>query len=393
MQYDFDTPIDRTHTWSIKHDFKKENGKADDILPLWVADMDFRSPDSVVEALKKAVDHGIFGYSRADESYFDAVAAWYQKRHHLTLQPEWMTCTPGIVFALSIAVRAFTQEGDAVLIQPPVYHPFSRAILRNKRTLVENPLVLKDGHYEMDLEDLEQKVLDEHVKLMILCNPHNPVGRVWTREELTALADICLRHHVYVISDEIHGDFVWQGHEQTPYASISEEACLHSMMCTAPSKTFNLAGMATSNLFIPDPEMRRQFRSELLDVGQENMNRLGLFACRAAYEGGGEWLDQLIGYLAGNLALVRDFCKNRVPQIQLVEPEGTYLAWLDCRELGMTDDELMAFFSDDAKVWLDPGTHSGEQGSGFMRFNLGSSRSVIAQALDQIEAAWKKRNA
>lgn len=393
MQYDFDTPIDRTHTWSIKHDFKKENGKADDILPLWVADMDFRSPDSVVEALKKAVDHGIFGYSRADESYFDAVAAWYQKRHHLTLQPEWMTCTPGIVFALSIAVRAFTQEGDAVLIQPPVYHPFSRAILRNKRTLVENPLVLKDGHYEMDLEDLEQKVLDEHVKLMILCNPHNPVGRVWTREELTALADICLRHHVYVISDEIHGDFVWQGHEQTPYASISEEACLHSMMCTAPSKTFNLAGMATSNLFIPDPEMRRKFRSDLLDVGQENMNRLGLFACRAAYEGGGEWLDQLIGYLAGNLALVRDFCKNRVPQIQLVEPEGTYLAWLDCRELGMTDDELMAFFSDEAKVWLDPGTHSGEQGSGFMRFNLGSSRSVIAQALDQIEAAWKKRNA
>lgn len=393
MQYDFDTPIDRTHTWSIKHDFKKENGKADDILPLWVADMDFRSPDSVVEALKKAVDHGIFGYSRADESYFDAVAAWYQKRHHLTLQPEWMTCTPGIVFALSIAVRAFTQEGDAVLIQPPVYHPFSRAILRNKRTLVENPLVLKDGHYEMDLEDLEQKVLDEHVKLMILCNPHNPVGRVWTREELTALADICLRHHVYVISDEIHGDFVWQGHEQTPYASISEEACLHSMLCTAPSKTFNLAGMATSNLFIPDPEMRRKFRSELLDVGQENMNRLGLFACRAAYEGGGEWLDQLIGYLAGNLALVRDFCKNRVPQIQLVEPEGTYLAWLDCRELGMTDDELMAFFSDEAKVWLDPGTHSGEQGSGFMRFNLGSSRSVIAQALDQIEAAWKKRNA
>lgn len=393
MQYDFDTPIDRTHTWSIKHDFKKENGKADDILPLWVADMDFRSPDSVVEALKKAVDHGIFGYSRADESYFDAVAAWYQKRHHLTLQPEWMTCTPGIVFALSIAVRAFTQEGDAVLIQPPVYHPFSRAILRNKRTLVENPLVLKDGHYEMDLEELEQKVLDEHVKLMILCNPHNPVGRVWTREELTTLADICLRHHVYVISDEIHGDFVWQGHEQTPYASISEEACLHSMMCTAPSKTFNLAGMATSNLFIPDPEMRRKFRSELLDVGQENMNRLGLFACRAAYEGGGEWLDQLIGYLAGNLALVRDFCKNRVPQIQLVEPEGTYLAWLDCRELGMTDDELMAFFSNEAKVWLDPGTHSGEQGSGFMRFNLGSSRSVIAQALDQIEAAWKKRNA
>ena len=389
MQYDFDTPIDRTHTWSIKHDFKKENGKADDILPLWVADMDFRSPDSVVEALKKAVDHGIFGYSRADESYFDAVAAWYQKRHHLTLQPEWMTCTPGIVFALSIAVRAFTQEGDAVLIQPPVYHPFSRAILRNKRTLVENPLVLKDGHYEMDLEELEQKVLDEHVKLMILCNPHNPVGRVWTREELTALADICLRHHVYVISDEIHGDFVWQGHEQTPYASISEEACLHSMMCTAPSKTFNLAGMATSNLFIPDPEMRRKFRSELLDVGQENMNRLGLFACRAAYEGGGEWLDQLIGYLAGNLALVRDFCKNRVPQIQLVEPEGTYLAWLDCRELKLSQKDLNEFFVDKAHLALNDGEMFGKEGIGFMRLNVASPRCIIEKAMKQLADAYQ----
>ena len=389
MQYDFDTPIDRTHTWSIKHDFKKENGKADDILPLWVADMDFRSPDSVVEALKKAVDHGIFGYSRADESYFDAVAAWYQKRHHLTLQPEWMTCTPGIVFALSIAVRAFSQEGDAVLIQPPVYHPFSRAILRNKRTLVENPLVLKDGHYEMDLEDLEQKVLDEHVKLMILCNPHNPVGRVWTREELTALADICLRHHVYVISDEIHGDFVWQGHEQTPYASISEEACLHSMMCTAPSKTFNLAVMATSNLFIPDPEMRRKFRSELLDVGQENMNRLGLFACRAAYEGGGEWLDQLIGYLAGNLALVRDFCKNRVPQIQLVEPEGTYLAWLDCRELKLSQKDLNEFFVDKAHLALNDGEMFGKEGIGFMRLNVASPRCIIEKAMKQLADAYQ----
>lgn len=389
MRYDFDTPIDRNNTWSIKHDLKKENGKAEDILPLWVADMDFRSPDSVIEALEGAVRHGIFGYSRADESYFNSIAAWYQKRHHLTLKEEWMTCTPGIVFALSIAVRAFTQEGDAVLIQPPVYHPFSRAILRNGRRLVENPLLYQNGSYKMNLEELEQKVLDEHVKLMILCNPHNPVGRVWTRDELSALSDICLRHHVYVISDEIHGDFVWRGYEQIPYATISEEACLHSLTCTAPSKTFNLAGMSTSNIFIPDPEMRCKFRSELLDVGQENMNRLGLFACRAAYEGGEEWLDELITYLSENLSLVRDFCKNRVPQIKLVEPEGTYLAWLDCHGLGMNDDELMDFFSNEAKVWLDPGTHSGEQGSGFVRFNLGSPRSVIKQALDQIENAWK----
>lgn len=391
MKYDFDTVIDRNNTWSIKHDFKKENGKADDILPLWVADMDFRSPESVIDALKAAASHGIFGYSRADDSYFEAIATWYKKRHKLNLKQEWMTCTPGIVFAISIAVQAFTQKGDAVLIQPPVYHPFSRAIVRNERTLVENPLIYENGRYRMDLEDLEQKVLDEHVKLMILCNPHNPVGRVWTRDELTALSEICLRHHVYVVSDEIHGDFVWPGHEQIPYASVSEEACLHSMICTSPSKTFNLAGLSTSNLFIPEPEMRRKFRSVLLNVGQENMNRLGLFACRAAYEGGEEWLEELIPYLAENLSLVREFCDKRVPQIHLVEPEGTYLAWLDCHELGMDDDELMNFFSEKAKVWLDPGTHSGKQGSGFVRLNLGSPRSVIVQALDRIESAWNKR--
>ena len=387
MQYDFDTPIDRTHTWSIKHDFKKENGKADDILPLWVADMDFRSPDSVVEALKKAVDHGIFGYSRADESYFDAVAAWYQKRHHLTLQPEWMTCTPGIVFALSIAVRAFTQEGDAVLIQPPVYHPFSRAILRNKRTLVENPLVLKDGHYEMDLEDLEQKVLDEHVKLMILCNPHNPVGRVWTREELTALADICLRHHVYVISDEIHGDFVWQGHEQTPYASISEEACLHSMMCTAPSKTFNLAGLVGSYHIVYNSWWRDRMEKESSLSHYNMMNVLSMHALIGAYKPEGyEWTDELCEVLTGNIDFACDYIEKHFEGVTVSKPQGTYMLFVDCTDWckahGKTIEDV-EHACWDVGAAIQDGTMF--FGPCHLRMNLASPRSRIEEAFHRMD--------
>lgn len=393
MEYNFDTVIARTNTWSIKHDFKEENGMADDILPLWVADMDFKSPACVADALNKAVEHGVFGYTKADGSYFDAISSWYRRRFHWNLQKEWMVCAPGVVFSISVALRAFTKEGDAVIIQPPVYHTFRRAIKRNRRTLIENPLIFKNNRYTMDLEDFEKKVSENNVKLMILCNPHNPVGRVWTREELDGLSKICLRHDVFVISDEIHGDFIWPGYVETPYASLSEQAALHSMTCTAPSKTFNLAGFQTSNLFIPDEKKRNILKSELMDIGQENINRMGLIACKAAYEGGEEWLEQVISYLRGNLELMSDFTKNRIPQIRLVEPEGTYLAWLDCRELGMTQEELNKFFSEEAKVWLDPGDHSGIEGSGFMRFNLGSPRSVISEALDRIEAAWKKRSA
>ena len=392
MKYDFDQIIDRNNTWSIKHDLKKENNKPEDVLPLWVADMDFVSPKCVVDTLKQVSEHGVFGYTKADERYFAAVSAWYERRFHWKIEKEWMVTTPGIVFAISVAIKAFTEAGDAVLIQPPVYHPFRRAIERNHRTLVENPLVLENGRYRMDLADFEQKVVDNHVKLMILCNPHNPIGRVWTREELTALSAICLRHHVFVISDEIHGDFIWPGHVQTPYASISEETRMHSMTCTAPSKTFNLAGLQTSNILIPDPVMRHKMYSEILDLGADGINRMGQFACEAAYRAGEGWLEQLLEYLYGNLALVREFTRTRMTEIQLVEPEGTYLAWLDCRGMKMTEEELIHFFSNEAKVWLDHGSHSGKEGEGFMRFNLGSPRSVIAEALDRIEGAWKKRN-
>ena len=385
MEYNFDKIIDRNHTWSIKHDFKETFGQEQDVIPLWVADMDFESPAPVIAALKRAVDHGVFGYSRADDRYYDALNDWYAKRFDWRPKKEWLVATPGVVFALSVALLAFTEPGDAVLIQPPVYHPFRRAILRNHRELVENPLILKDGQYQMDLADLEQKIEEHQVKLMILCSPHNPIGRVWTREELDALSAVCLRHHVFVISDEIHGDFVWPGHRQLPYASLSEDCAMNSMICTAPSKTFNLAGLSTSNILIPNEERRRKLKSALLDLGQENINRMGLIACAAAYHGGEEWLEQLLCYLQGNLELVRQFCK-KTEMIKLIEPEGTYLAWLDCRGMKRSEEELLAFFKK-AGVWLDPGTHSGAEGEGFMRFNLASPRVVIEKALEQIGAA------
>ena len=393
MQYHFDEIVDRSHTWSIKHDLKEANGKPADILPLWVADMDFRSPDGVREALKQAADHGIFGYSQADGSYFAAIRDWYKKRFGWEWQEEWMICTPGIVFAIFAAVQSFTKEGDGILIQPPVYHPFSRAVIRNRRCLVTAPLTLSDGRYRMDLDRVEAAVRGGDVPLMILCNPHNPVGRVWTREELGALEAICERYGVFVISDEIHGDFSWPGHPVTPYASLSGAAAAGSMTATAPSKTFNLAGLSTSNIFIADPDRRRRFQDVLLDIGQENMNRMGLIACRAAYEGGEEWLEELLSYLKGNLDLVRRFTEKGSVPIRLIEPDGTYLAWLDCRGMEMTDEELDEFFSQKARVWLDPGVHSGEEGSGFMRLNLGSPRSIIEEALGRIEAAWEKQNA
>lgn len=388
MKYDFDRETDRRNTWSVKHDLKEKYKKPADCIPLWVADMDFCSPDCVKQALSETIEHGIFGYSQADDRYYETVLSWYERRMGWKPEKEWIVCTPGIVFALSMAVQAFSKEGDRVLIQTPVYGPFRKAIERNGRIAVENPLILKDGRYEMDLAGLEKTIETEQVTLMLLCSPHNPGGRVWDEEELRSVSEICQRHHVFVVSDEIHGDLIYPGRRQIPYASLSEDAAAHCMVCTSPSKTFNLAGLTLSNLFIPDPEARRTFNRTLARAGMDNINRMGMVACTAAYRHGEEWLEELLSYLEGNLALLRDFTKNRVPQIDLIEPNGTYLAWLDCRRLGWSDEELDHFFSHTARVWLEPGTDFGNRGSGFMRINLASSRSVIKEALDRIEKAW-----
>jgi cystathionine beta-lyase len=387
MSYDFDELIDRRGTWSIKHDFAAERGKPEDLLPLWVADMDFKTPPAVTEALLKAVSHGIYGYSESKQEYFEAVSHWYRERFGWMVQREWLVKTPGVVYAIACAVRALTKEGDAVLIQQPVYYPFSETIRVNKRKLIDNPLVYENGAYRMDLEDFEAKIILHKVKLFILCSPHNPIGRVWTKEELLKLGDICVKHGVFVVSDEIHSDFTYPGYQHSVFADLKEEFLHRTITCTAPSKTFNLAGLQVSNIFIEDSSIRRRFREEITASGYSQLNTMGLIACRAAYEQGGPWLEELKTYLSGNLQLIREYLKEKLPQVKLIEPEGTYLVWLDFSDLGLGENELEKLIVGHAKLWLDAGTMFGEEGRGFQRMNIACPREIIKKALIQLENA------
>ncbi len=387
MSYHFDENIDRRGTWSIKHDFAAERGKPVDLLPLWVADMDFKTAPPIVEALHQAVDHGIYGYTESKQEYFEAVASWFREKFGWEVKREWLVKTPGVVYGIACAVRAFTGEGEAVLIQKPVYYPFSETILANHRKLVNNPLVYRDGTYHVDYADMEDKIIKNRVKLFLLCSPHNPVGRVWTEEELIRMGDICMKHGVVVVSDEIHSDFIYSGYQHSIYATLKEEYLNHSVICTSPSKTFNLAGLQISNFFIANPSLRRRFRAEIVASGYSQLNTMGLVACRAAYEKGGPWLEELKTYLAGNLQLVREFLKERLPQIKLVEPQGTYLVWLDCTALGLSEQELEKLIVEKAKLWLDGGTMFGEEGSGFQRVNIACPRDLLHKALLLLEKA------
>jgi len=389
MAYDFDRVVERRNTDSLKFDYAKKRGRPEDILPLWVADMDFPAPPEVLSALRERVDHGIFGYSdAADSTYFDTVNHWYQTRFGYTFQESWLTKTPGVVYALCVAIRAFTREGDGVLIQPPVYYPFTESVVENNRVLAQNVLVEHDGQYSVDLIDFERKIVEHNVKLFLLCSPHNPVGRVWKREELLAMGDICLRHEVVVVSDEIHADFVYPGFQHSVFASLKPEFEAITITCTAPSKTFNLAGLQIANIFIADPSLRKKFRTEVNASGYSQPNVMGLIASRAAYEHGADWLDELLVYLRGNLDYLRDFLARDIPRIRLVEPEGTYLAWLDCRALGLSDAVLNHWITRTAKLWLDAGTMFGAGGEGFVRLNYACPRATLTQALLQLKAAY-----
>ncbi len=389
MNCRFDTVIDRKGTNSVKYDFAKERGKKEDALPLWVADMDFQAPEAVSQALAAAVQHGVFGYSNTKEEYFNAVHQWYLQRFGWDTQRNWLVKTPGVVYAISTAIRALTQKGDAVLIQRPVYYPFSESILKNERVLINSPLVYSDGKYSMDFKDFEEKIVQNHVKLFILCSPHNPVGRVWTKDELIRVGDICLKHGVLVVSDEIHADFVYPGNKHLVFAGLKPEFAQFTITCTAPSKTFNLAGLQTSNIFITNEKIRRLFQAEIRRSGYDEPNAMGIIACQAAYEHGGEWLDELKAYLLGNVEYLRGFLQSRVPQVKLVEPQGTYLVWLDFRALGLSDRELDELVSDRAGLWLDDGTMFGPEGTGFQRVNIACPRSTLEQALERLEAAVK----
>ena len=387
MPYDFNEIIERRGTNSLKYDFSAERCKPDDVIPLWVADMDFRSPPAVTEALVKACEHGIFGYTEVKLPYFETVHDWYLRHFQWDAQASWLVKTPGVVYAICTAIRALTQPGESVLIQRPVYYPFTDAILDNDRALINNPLVLKDGRYSVDLEDFEAKITEHDVKLFILCNPHNPVGRVWTKEELTAMGDICLKHGVMVVSDEIHADFTYPGHRHTVFAGIKPEFSEITITCTAPSKTFNLAGLQISNIFISRRDIRHAFRKALYSTGYCQLNTLGLVACEAAFKNAYPWLDELRVYLKGNMDFIRSFLKEELPQIRLVEPEGTYLVWLDCRGLGMSDDELDHFIVSEAKLWLDKGTMFGPEGEGFQRINIACPRATLEKAFGQLKCA------
>ena len=387
VTYDFDRIVDRRNTDCLKYDFAVQRGRPKDVLPFWVADMDFSIAQEIEDALVKRCQHGIFGYSEATDGYFAALQNWYLKHFNWQVQRPWLIKTPGVVFALAMAVKAFTEPGDGVLVQQPVYYPFTEVIRDNDREVVNAPLALVNGPYEIDFADLEQKLADPKVKLMFLCSPHNPVGRVWTKEELLKVGDLCLKYNVITVSDEIHSDFVWDDNVHTPFATLGEEYQQNCIVCTAPSKTFNLAGLQVSNIFISNQKLRRAFRKQIDAAGYSQLNTLGLVACQAAYTYGEEWLTQVKAYIRSNITFVDDYLKQNLPQIKMLPIEGTYLVWLDCSALGMTADEREQWLWHEAKLWLDGGGIFGKEGEAFERINVACPRATLLQGLEQLKAA------
>ena len=385
-KYDFETIIDRRGTGCLKWDAWSRRGHASDDLPLWVADMDFKTVPAAMDALIERVQHGVYGYTMATDGYYSAVQNWFETRHGWRPEREWFVKTPGVVFALAMAVTSFTQPGDAVVIQPPVYYPFRLMIQDNGRKMVTSPLLYEDGRYTMDYEGFERTLEESGAKLFILCNPHNPVGRCWTEEELRRIGEICLRHHVLVVADEIHADFARKGFRHVPFASLGEEFANNAVICTAPSKTFNLAGLQLSNIFIPNPDLRAAFKRTLGRTGYDEPSVFGVTATQACYEHGAEWLDQLKEVLDVNLGVL-EAAVGRMDGVRLVPLESTYLPWLDCSGLGLDDAGIKRLVEQDAKLWLDLGTMFGPEGSGFVRMNLASPTSVIEEACARLEGA------
>ena len=386
MVYDFDKVIDRTTKNSAKWTLMKQLTGYDDLIPLWVADMDFACPPPVVEALKERAAHPIFGYTVPTEGYHQGVIKWMDKRHDWKgVEKDWILWTPGVVAGFSIAIQAYSQPGDKVVIQPPVYYPFRNQILGTGRQIVENPLKNENGYYKMDFEDLEAKI-DNRTKMIILCSPHNPISRVWTKEELQKLAEICEKKDIIIVSDEIHNDLILGNIKHTCTATVSEDAMQRTVTLVAPSKTFNLAGLTNANAIIPNQKLRDDFQA-IVRKGSGHSNIFGMIAQDAAYNHGEAWLDELLTYLRGNLKYLEGFLKEKLPGFKLYPLEGTYLAWVDCSCLGMDDKELSDFMLQKAKLWLDDGTLFGTGGSMFMRINLACTRATLKKALESLEKA------
>jgi cystathionine beta-lyase len=390
MKFNFDEIVNRYNTNCIKYDFAAERGKPEGLIPLWVADMDFRTAPCVTEALVKSAQHGIFGYTEAkrEGAYFNATRKWFSQRFNFNIKPEWVIKTPGVVYAIFAAIRAYTEEADAVLIQTPVYYPFKESVDVNGRRLVTNPLLYTDGKYKINFDDFEDKIVKHEVKLFILCSPHNPVGRVWAKDELERMGEICLKHNVLVISDEIHCDFVFPRNRHTVFGTISEAFLNNSIICTSPSKTFNLAGLQTANIFIADGKLRQKFRKEISKTGYSQLNTMGIVSCQAAYENGGEWVDEMLVYLEKNYRYVKDFTDTNLPKIQIAELEGTYLIWLDMNAYGYSEKELERIIVEKAGLWVSNGSIFGDEGKGFIRINIACPLSTLEKAFNKLAAAF-----
>ncbi|MEI7639241.1 MAG: PatB family C-S lyase [Syntrophus sp. (in: bacteria)] len=388
--YNFDEIIHREKTHSVKYDLRTKNFGTEDVIPMWVADMDFRTPDFVVDAIRRRAAHELYGYTFIPESFYESFQSWMKRRHGWDVRREWILYCPGVVPSLVVALLSFTAPGEGVLVQTPVYYPFFSVIGNNGRMLVENPLELRSGRLCMN-EDRLAACLDEKVKLMFLCSPHNPGGTVWKREELARLGELCLKNKTIIVSDEIHADLVFQGHEHCPTASLTEEMTQNTVTLVSPNKTFNIAGLSASVAIIPNRELFDRFKQTLENLHWMIPNIFAITAFEAAYLGGDGWLEQLLTYLEGNLNQVMDFMEREIPKIKPIRPEGTYLVWLDCRELGMTTEALKAFMIGRARVGLNDGPMFGTGGEGFQRMNIACPRSVLNEALARIADATSKK--
>ena len=375
----FDEIVIRNTPEDLKH--AKIEG-IDDLIPMWVADMDFRSPDEVVEALVEQAKRGVYGYSEADESYDQALVSWYKRRHGWDVDPKTVIKLPGVVLGISYAIRALTKENDSVLIFEPLYGPISRAVKCSGRNLVISDLVMKNRHYEIDFDDFENKVRENNVKMLILCNPHNPAGRVWTREELLKIGDICLKNHMLIVSDEIHADFVYSGHKHIPIASLSDDLKKITVTCTSATKSFNIAGIQAANIVIADDSMRRAVDKEAFSTGAFGLNIMGLVATRTAYTYGDKWMDELVDYLEGNIELVKSRLEGT--KLKVTDIEGTYLMWIDASEMGVEDPTRL--FLEKAHIKFSEGTFFSKKADRFIRMNIACPRSVVNEALDRMLA-------
>ena len=384
---DFDTIVDRKNTDCLKYDFAVRRGLPEDVLPLWVADMDFKTSSYIIDELKKVCEHGIFGYTETQTEYFNAIAGWMKNQHNWKVQEEWLIKTPGVVFALAMAVKAFTQKGDAVILQLPVYYPFMEVIRDNERKVVSSDLVLgNDNRYHIDFSDFENKIIQNNVKLFFLCSPHNPVGRVWSKEELLRLGEICLRHKVIVVSDEIHNDFIFEG-QHNVFTSLNEELANVTITCTSPSKTFNLAGTLISNIFISNSELRKKFKKQVNAAGISQLSVFGIKTCQTAYQHGLEWFTSVKKYIKANIDFIEEFTQKNLSGVKMIHHEGTYLVWLDFRGTGLNVQELEDLIINKAKLWLDSGKIFGTSGNGFQRINAACPRKTLEEAMKRIQKA------